>query len=149
LILGVPTVWACNENVQLIPINATTESDIDKSFDNCKQHQADALLVISDAFLNNHAGQIAELALRYSLPTCFSFREPAVAGGLVSYGASRPDASRQAGIYAGRILKGEKSAELPVVQPTKFEFVINLKTARARGLTVPNSIQLLADEVIE
>ncbi|MGA2891472.1 MAG: ABC transporter substrate binding protein [Xanthobacteraceae bacterium] len=135
--------------MQLIPVNATTESDIDKSFDNFKQHQAGALLIISDAFLNNHASQIANLALRYALPTCFSFREPAVAGGLMSYGASRTDASRQAGIYTGRILKGEKPAELPVVQPTKFEFVINLKTAKALGLSVPSSMQLLADEVIE
>jgi putative ABC transport system substrate-binding protein len=135
--------------VQLIPINATTESDIDKSFDNFKQHQTDALLVISDAFLNNHASQISKLALRYSLPTCFSFRESAVAGGLLSYGASRLDASRQAGIYTGRILKGEKPAELPVMQPTKFELVINLKTAKSLRLEMPAKLLLLADEVIE
>jgi putative ABC transport system substrate-binding protein len=135
--------------VQLVLVRAMTESDIDNSFESFKQQQVQALLVLSDAFLNNHAAQIAKLALRYSLPTCFAFREPAAAGGLISYGSSQTDAYRQAGHYAGRILKGEKPADLPVVQPTKFEFVINMKTANALGIAIPNSMQLLADEVIE
>jgi putative ABC transport system substrate-binding protein len=135
--------------VQLVLAKAMTESDINNTFDSFKQEQVQALLVLSDAFLNSHATQIAKLALRDGVPTCFAYREPAVAGGLMSYGSSPTDAYRQAGNYAGRILKGEKPADLPVVQPTKFEFVINTKTAKALGLTVPNSMQLLADEVIE
>jgi len=135
--------------VQLVLVRAMTESDIDNSFENFKQQQVQALLILSDAFLNNHATQIAKLALRYGLPTCFAFREPAIAGGLISYGSSATDAFRQAGHYAGRILKGEKPADLPVVQPTKFEFVINMKTANALGIAISNSMQLLADEVIE
>jgi ABC-type uncharacterized transport system substrate-binding protein len=136
-------------SVQLVFVNATTESDILQSFDNFRQHQADALLVLSDAFLNNHATQIAKLAIRNGLPTCFAYREPALAGGLMSYGAIPSDASRQAGNYVGRILKGEKPADLPVQQPTKFEFVINLQTARALGLEVPPTLLARADEVIE
>jgi ABC-type uncharacterized transport system substrate-binding protein len=136
-------------SVQLAFVNATTESDILKSFDNFRQHQADALLVLSDAFLNNHAALIAKLAIRYGLPTCFAYREPAVAGGLMSYGASITGASRQAGNYAGRILKGEKPADLPVQQPTKFEFVINMTTAKALGLEIPPMLLARADEVIE
>jgi putative ABC transport system substrate-binding protein len=130
-------------------VTASTESDIDKAFDDFRQQQADALLILSDSFLNSHARRIAELALLHALPTCFAYREPAMAGGLMGYGASRNDASRQSGIYAGRILHGEKPADLPVQQPTKFEFVINMKTAKALGLVVPYAMQMLADEVIE
>jgi putative ABC transport system substrate-binding protein len=130
-------------------VNASTENDMEKAFDEFGQQQADAVLILSDSFLNSRAGRIAELALRHKLPTCFSYRDPAVAGGLMSYGASRNDTSRQSGIYAGRILSGEKPADLPVQQPTKFEFVINMQTAKALGLVVPYSMQMLADEVIE
>jgi putative tryptophan/tyrosine transport system substrate-binding protein len=130
-------------------VNASTENDIEKAFDNFRQRRPDALLILSDSFLNSHARRIAELALLHALATCFSGREPAVAGGLMSYGASRTDSSRQSGIYAGRILNGERPADLPVQQPTKFEFVINMKTAKALGLIVPYSMQMLADEVIE
>ena len=130
-------------------VNASTETEIEKAFDNFRQQQADALLILSDSFLNNHARRIAQLALLHALPTCFAYREPAVAGGLMSYGASRNDTSRQSGIYVGRILNGEKPADLPVQQPTKFEFVINIQTAKALGLVVPYSMQMLADEVIE
>jgi putative ABC transport system substrate-binding protein len=130
-------------------VNASTENEIEKAFDDFRQQQADALLILSDSFLNSHARRIARLALLHALPTCFAYREPAIAGGLMSYGASRNDASRQSGIYAGRILNGEKPADLPVQQPTKFEFVINMKTAKALGFVVPYSMQMLADEVIE
>jgi ABC-type uncharacterized transport system substrate-binding protein len=130
-------------------VNASTENDMEKAFDEFGQQQADDVLILSDSFLNSRAGRIAELALRHKLPTCFSYRDPAVAGGLMSYGASRNDTSRQSGIYAGRILSGEKPADLPVQQPTKFEFVINMQTAKALGLVVPYSMQMLADEVIE
>jgi putative tryptophan/tyrosine transport system substrate-binding protein len=134
---------------EIIFLNASTENDIEKAFDSVRQQRTDALLILSDSFLNSHARRIAELALLHALATCFSFREPAVAGGLMSYGASRGDSSRQSGIYTGRILHGEKPADLPVLQPAKFEFVINMKTAKALGLVVPYSMQMLADEVIE
>jgi len=99
--------------------------------------------------MRSRATRIAELALRHALRTWLSYRDPAAAGGLMSYGASRNDTSRQSGIYAGRILNGEKPANLPVQQPAKFEFVINMKTAKALGLVVSYSMQMLADEVIE
>ena len=136
-------------SLQLAFVNASTTSEIDASFVQFKQRQVQALLVLSDAFLNNNASHIANLATRHGLPTCFALREPAVAGGLMSYGASTADATRQAGNYAGRILKGEKPGDLPVQQPTKFQFVINMKTAKALGITIPNSMQLLADELLE
>jgi putative tryptophan/tyrosine transport system substrate-binding protein len=135
--------WAC----QLAFVNAASEIDIDKAFNEFRRQRADALLILSDSFLN--ARRIAELAVQHALPTCFAYREPVVAGGLMGYGASRIDATRQSGVYAARILKGEKPADLPVQQPTKFELVINMKTAKVLGLTVPYSMQLLADEVIE
>jgi len=130
-------------------VNASTEKEIERAFDDFGQQRADALLILSDSFLNGHAPRIAELALVHGLPTCFAYREPAVSEGLMSYGASRTESSHQAGIYVGRILHGEKPADLPVQQPTKFEFVINMKTAKALGLVVPYSMQMLADEVIE
>ena len=113
------------------------------------QQHAGALMVAGDNFLGSHAGQIAKLAVTRELPTCFSLREQAAAGGLMSYGASLSDTNRQAGNYVGRILKGEKPADLPVQQPSKFEFVLNVTTAKAIGLNIPASMQLLADEVIE
>jgi putative tryptophan/tyrosine transport system substrate-binding protein len=134
---------------QIAFVNASTENEIEKAFANFRQQRADALLILSDSFLNSHAHRIAELALLHALPTCFSYRELAVAGGLMSYGASRNDSSRQSGVYAGRILNGEKPGDLPVQQPTKFEFVINIQTARALGIDVPPGVLALADEVIE
>jgi putative ABC transport system substrate-binding protein len=135
--------------LQVLLFSAATAKEIDKTFEDLGQQRADGFLVLSDSFLNSHAAQIAELALRRKLPTCFAYREPAVAGGLMGYGANRADAYRQAGSYTGRILKGESPADLPVQQPTKFEFVINMKTAKALELEVPYSMQLLADELIE
>jgi putative tryptophan/tyrosine transport system substrate-binding protein len=135
--------------LELVFADAANESEIEKSFLRFQEGRSAGLLVASDLFLNLHAKEIVQLALEYRLPTCFSFREPAAAGGLMAYGASRPDAYRRAANYVGRILHGENASSLPVQQPTKFEFVINLKTAKALGLTVPPSMQLLADEVIE
>jgi putative ABC transport system substrate-binding protein len=135
--------------VQLVVANAETVTDIDKVFERFKTQKIDALLVLSDAFLNDHAGQIAAYALRQGVPTCFAYREPAAAGGLMSYGVSVTGAAAQAGNYTGRILKGEKPGDLPVQQPTKFDFVLNTKTAKALGLTVPDKLIALADEVIE
>jgi putative ABC transport system substrate-binding protein len=135
--------------LELVLLQASTEREIDDSFMTLTQQHAATLFVAGDAFLGGHAEQIAKLAVRDGIPTSFGLREQAAAGGLMSYGASITEAVRQAGNYVGRILKGEKPADLPVQQPTKFEFVINLKTAKALGLTIPQSMLLLADEVIE
>ena len=135
--------------LDLVLAGAANEREIESSFLRFREARSAGLLVASDAFLNLHAKEIAQSALQYRLPTCFAFRETAAAGGLMAYGASRPDAYRRAGTYVGRILRGESAGNLPVQQATKFEFVLNLKTATALGLTVPPSMQLLADEVIE
>jgi putative ABC transport system substrate-binding protein len=135
--------------VQLVVTNAENVADIDNVFEGFKAQKIDALLVLSDSFLNTHAGQIAAYALRQGIPTCFAYREPAAAGGLMSYGVSVTDAAVQAGNYTGRILKGEHPGDLPVQQPTKFDFVLNMKTAKALGLVVPDKLIALADEIIE
>jgi putative tryptophan/tyrosine transport system substrate-binding protein len=129
--------------------SATTSSEIDAAFATIARDQADALFVALDAFFTSHRGQFATLAARDRLPTNCANRAMVEAGLLMSYGTSVADMFRQVRIYTGRILNGEKPADLPVLQSTKFEFVINLQTARALGIEVPNSIQLLADEVIE
>ncbi len=136
--------------LDLVFANAQDESEIDAFFLRVREGRSvSGLLIASDAFLNLHGKKIAQLAAQYALPTCFSYREPVAAGGLMAYGASRPDAYRRAGNYVGRILQGEQTHNLPVEQPAKYEFVLNLKTATALGINVPSSIQLLADEVIE
>jgi putative ABC transport system substrate-binding protein len=128
---------------------ASSERDFAPAFASFADNRANALYIDGDSLFTGLRAQIAALAIRHAMPTIFNDRESVVAGGLMSYGSSVTDAYRQAGIYAGRILKGEKPAELPVVQATKFELVINLNTAKALGLKVPVSMQLLADEVIE
>ncbi len=135
--------------LQLVFLQASTEREIDEAFDNLVQHRAGALLLSGDVLFTDQRQQIAELAMRHAVATCFASRVAVVAGGLMSYAAKIIDTFRQAGNYAGRILKGEKAADLPVQEQSKFEFVINLRTAKALGLTVSNSMQLLADEVIE
>jgi putative tryptophan/tyrosine transport system substrate-binding protein len=134
---------------QLVPFGASTEQEIDAAFADMPRRRIDALVVGADAFLFTHQEQIISLAARHGLPTIYSYRAYVVAGGLMSYGVIVEDMYRQAGRYAGRILKGEKPADLPVLLPTKFEFVINLKTAKALSLTIPPNLLALADEVIE
>jgi putative ABC transport system substrate-binding protein len=134
---------------QIEVLEAPTGRDIDTVFARLAQKPIDALLVGPSAFLNNRRVQLVTLATYHRVPAIYSWREAAEIGGLMSYGASIADAQRQAGIYAGRILKGQKPADLPVIQSVKFEFVINLNTARAFGLSFPPGLLALADEVIE
>jgi putative ABC transport system substrate-binding protein len=130
-------------------LNASTSREIEAAFATLVRERADALFVAPDAFFISRRVQFVTLAARYGIPTAHNAREEVEAGGLMSYGTDNLDMWRQVGVYTAQILKGAKPADLPVLQSTKFEFVINLQTARALGIEVPNSIQLLADELIE
>ncbi len=135
--------------VQIAFFDATNETEIDEAIAAVAGRHCGALVVMPSGFFNTRREQIVTQANKHDVPAIYESREFALAGGLMSYGTSYADVYRQAGVYAGRILSGVKPSELPVLQPTKFEFVINLKTAKALGLDVPYSMQLLADEVIE
>jgi putative tryptophan/tyrosine transport system substrate-binding protein len=135
--------------MQIHVLNASTSSEIDAAFAAFARERSDALFVAPDAFFVGRRVQIATLAVRDRIPSAYSLRDHVVAGGLMSYGADNADAYRQVGVYTGKILNGAKPADLPVVQSTKFEFVINLKTAKALGLTIPETLLATADEVIQ
>jgi putative ABC transport system substrate-binding protein len=140
---------ARSKGVQIAILKAGSEGEIDAAFTSLARLQAGALLVGNDPFFNTRREQLVALASRHAVPAIYPLREFATAGGLISYGASLTSVLRQQGIYAGKILKGAKPADLPVQQPTKFELVINVKTAQALGLNVPHSFLARADEVIE
>jgi putative ABC transport system substrate-binding protein len=133
----------------LVIASATTEGDFDTAFELLAREKVSAMLVTASPLFTSRRDHIIALTARYAIPAIFQFREFAVAGGLVSYGASVTDAYHQAGLYAARILKGEKPSDLPIVQPTKFDLVINMKTAKALGLEVPPALLARADEVLE
>ena len=135
--------------VKLIVLNAANEDEIDASFATMIRKGAGAVLVTSDSFFFSRRKQLIVLAARYAIPAIYQGREFTTDGGLMSYGAIVSEPYHQVGIYTGRVLNGAKIADLPVVQPSKFELIINLRTAKALGVTVSNAMQLLADEVIE
>jgi putative ABC transport system substrate-binding protein len=134
---------------QIVLLKATNDAEINAAFTDMTAQHVSALIVMPDPFFNTRNNQIVALASSNNIPAIYDSREYAQAGGLMSYGTSYTDTYRQAGIYTGRILKGAKPADLPVLQPTKFDLVVNLKTANALGVNVPLSMQQLADEVIE
>jgi putative tryptophan/tyrosine transport system substrate-binding protein len=140
---------AARLGVQLIILNANTETDFGPAFATLAQERTGALLVGGSPFLNSRREQLVVLAARYAVPAIYQWRDFAAAGGLMSYGTNLTDAYRQVAVYIGRILNGAKPADLPVIQSSKFEFVINMSTAKALGLDVPGSLSARADEVIE
>src|SRR5262249_34472833 len=134
---------------QFAVLSARNEIEIDAAFQTILERRIGALLIGTDPFFNSRRNQLTALAARHTIPTIYPLREFVAAGGLMSYGTNNAEEYRQAGIYVGKILKGAKPGDLPVIQPTKFELVINLSAAKVLGLTVPDKLLALADEVIE
>jgi len=135
--------------IELRVLNANTPADLDQVFTTLEKQRVGALTVMADPFFDAHRDRLVELSAQYRIAGCYPWREYVLAGGLMSYGSNLADSYRQAGIYTGRILRGESASTLPVMEPTKFEFVLNLKTAKTLGLTAPPGILSIADEVIE
>jgi ABC-type uncharacterized transport system substrate-binding protein len=140
---------AARLGVQLVVVRANAESDFDAAFSALVRQRAGALLVCASPFFNLRREQLAVLTARHAVPAIFEWRDYAAAGGLMSYGTSLADAYYQVGVYTGQILRGAKPADLPIVQSTKFELVINLSTAKALGIEVPPTLSARADEIIE
>jgi putative ABC transport system substrate-binding protein len=135
--------------LQTLVLRVSTDSEIETAFEAAVQHHVDVFAVTSDPFFNTRSDKLVALAARHAVPTMYPFREYVVAGGLMSYGVDLGEMYRQVGIYSGQVLKGVKLADLPIMQPIKFEFVINLKTAKALGVKFSDNLMSLADEVIE
>jgi putative tryptophan/tyrosine transport system substrate-binding protein len=135
--------------LELVTLAAGSDRDIDDIFSTARERRVEALLVTADGLFFGLPDKLATLAARHALPTFYPLSDYARAGGLISYGANLSESWRQAGIYVGKIVKGTKVTDLPIIQPTKFELVINMKAAKALGLDVPPYLQQLADEVIE
>jgi putative ABC transport system substrate-binding protein len=135
--------------LQVNVLRASTDREVEAAFETVAQQRIAALALVADPFFDTRREKIVALAARHAVPVMYQFREFTAAGGLMSYGIDLPDAYRQVGVYVGRILKGAEPADLPVIQPTKFEFVINLKTAKALGVKFSNNLLSLADQVIE
>ena len=135
--------------VPIESVSASTESEFEPAIASLAEKQVDALYVVADTLFGSYRERLSAVLARHAMPAMFTIREATVAGALISYGANYASALRQVGIYVGRILKGEKPADLPVLLPTKFDLVINLKTAKVLGLTVPNTLLAQATEVIE
>jgi len=142
-------VAATTLGLQLDVLHASTEAQLNDAFITFHEKRVGALVIVTDPFFNGHAALLATLTIRYLVPAIYEYHAFASAGGLISYGGSITDSYHLAGVYAGRILKGEKPSELPVQQSTKVELIINLRTAKTLGLTVPPSLLARADEVIE
>jgi putative ABC transport system substrate-binding protein len=140
---------ATTTGLQIQILNAATIGEIDAAFVTLARERPDALYVAPDGFFTSRRGQLATLTARDRIPAAYSQRDFVLAGGLMSYGTDIPDMFHQMGVYTGKILKGARPADLPVMLPTKFEFVINLATAKALGLNIPDKLLALADEVIE
>jgi putative tryptophan/tyrosine transport system substrate-binding protein len=140
---------AAHLGVKLVMLSARSDADLEPAFASLVQQGAGALLVVQDPIFISFNEKFATLAARYAIPAIYSQRNYVTAGGLISYGPDFADGYRQAGVYVGKILKGEKPADLPVIEPTKFDLVVNLKTAKALGITVPQTLLVAADEVIE